>query len=82
MYCEEVSFFLYTIHHRKIEECSVQELRQTRRRTQAGLTPGKDDNEVWHNSCRNKLKASMGVQYQIFYHGMTKNAISVLDISE
>ena len=32
--------------HRKIEKCSVQELRQTRRRTQAGLTPGKDDNEV------------------------------------
>ena len=39
-------------------------MRQTRRRTQAGLTPGKDDNEVWHNSCRNRLKVSMGVQYQ------------------
>jgi len=21
--------------------------------------PGKDDNEVWHNSCRNRLKVSM-----------------------
>ena len=40
--------------HRKIEKCSEQELRQNRRRTQAGLTPGKDDNEVWHNSCRNR----------------------------
>ena len=29
---------------------------------QASLTPGKDDNEVWHNSCRNRLKVSMGVQ--------------------
>ncbi len=40
--------------HRKIEKWSEQKLRQTRRRTQAGLTPGKDDNEVWHNSCRNR----------------------------
>ena len=46
--------------HRKIEKCSEQKLRQTRRRTQAGLTPGKDDNEVWHNFCRNRLKVSMG----------------------
>ena len=51
--------------HRKLEKCSEQELRQARRRTQAGLTPGKDDNEVWHNSCRNRLKVSMGVQYEI-----------------
>ena len=29
------------------------------------MTPGKDDNEVWHNSCRNRLKVSMGVQYQM-----------------
>ena len=29
-------------------------MRQTRRRTQAGLTPGKDDNEVWHDSRRNE----------------------------
>ena len=46
--------YLILNSHRKIEKCSVQELRQTRRRTQAGLTPGKDDNEVWHNSCRNR----------------------------
>ena len=26
--------------------------------------PGKDDNEVWHNTCRNRLKVSMGVQYE------------------
>ena len=26
------------------------DLRQTRRRTQAGLTPGKDDNDVWHKA--------------------------------
>ncbi len=39
-------------------------MRHTRRRTQAGLTPGKDDNEVRHNSCRNRLKIFMGVQYQ------------------
>ena len=39
-------------------------MRQTRRRTQAGLTPGKDDNEVWHHFCRSRLKVSMGVQYQ------------------
>ena len=38
-------------------------MRQTRRRTQAGLTPGKDDNEVWHHFCRSRLKVSMGVQY-------------------
>ena len=44
--------------HRKSEKCSEQELRQTRRRTQAGLTPGKDDNEVWRNSCRDRLKVS------------------------
>ena len=50
--------------HRKIEKCSVQELRQTRRRTQAGLTPGKDDNDVWHNLCRNRLKGSMGACYR------------------
>ena len=50
--------------HRKIEKCSELELRQTRRRTQAGLTPGKDDNEVWHHFCRSRLKVSMGVQYQ------------------
>ena len=46
--------------HKKIEKCSEQKLRQTRRRTQAGLTPGKDDNEVWHIFCRNRLKVSMG----------------------
>ena len=40
--------------HKKIEKCSEQKLRQTRRRTQAGLTPGKDDNEVWHIFCRNR----------------------------
>ncbi len=39
-------------------------MRQTRRRTQAGLTPGKDDNEVWHHFCRSRLKVSMGVQYE------------------
>ena len=50
--------------HRKIEKWSEQKLRQTRRRTQAGLTPGKDDNEVWHHFCRSRLKVSMGVQYQ------------------
>ena len=49
--------------HRKIEKWSEQKLRQTRRRTQAGLTPGKDDNEVWHHFCRSRLKVSMGVQY-------------------
>ena len=52
--------------HRKIEKWSEQKLRQTRRRTQAGLTPGKDDNEVWHHFCRSRLKVSMGVQYDIF----------------
>ena len=26
--------------------------------------PGKDDNDVWHNSCRNRLKVSVGVQYE------------------
>ncbi len=41
-----VLMFFILNSHRKIEKCSVQELRQTRRRTQAGLTPGKDDNEV------------------------------------
>ena len=40
-------------------------MRQTRRRTQAGLTPGKDDNEVWHHFCRSRLKVSMGVQYYL-----------------
>ena len=50
--------------HRKIEKWSEQKLRQTRRRTQAGLTPGKDDNEVWHHFCRSRLKVSMGVQYK------------------
>ncbi len=30
-----------------------------------GLAPIKDDNAVWHNSRRNRLKVFMGVQYQI-----------------
>ncbi len=29
---------------------------QTRRRTQAGLTPGKDDNDVWRKSVRKDMK--------------------------
>ena len=29
---------------------------QTRRRTQAGLTPGKDDNEVWRKPGRKEIK--------------------------
>ncbi len=29
-----------------------------------GLAPIKDDNAVWHNSRRNRLKVFMGVQYQ------------------
>ena len=28
-----------------------------------GLAPIKDDNAVWHNSRRNRLKVFMGVQY-------------------
>ena len=31
-------------------------MRQTRRRTQAGLTPGKDDNEVWRKSDRKDIE--------------------------
>ena len=31
-------------------------MRQTRRRTQTGLTPGKDDNDVWHKSGRKDIK--------------------------
>ena len=60
MFVSFVSFIRYTIRLRKIENCSGQELRQAKRRTQAGLTPGKDDNDVWLNSCRNRLKVSMG----------------------
>ena len=30
-----------------------------------GLAPIKDDNAVWHNSRRNRLKGFMGVQYQV-----------------
>ena len=29
-----------------------------------GLAPIKDDNAVWHNSRRNRLKVFMGVQYE------------------
>ncbi len=29
-----------------------------------GLAPIKDDNAVWHNSHRNRLKVFMGVQYE------------------
>ena len=50
--------------HRRVEKCFEQKLRQTRRRTQAGLTPGKDDNDVWHNLCWNRLKGSMGACYR------------------
>ena len=50
--------------HKRVEKCFEQKLRQTRRRTQAGLTPGKDDNDVWHNLCRNRLKGSMGACYR------------------
>ena len=32
------------------------DLRQTRRRTQAGLTPGKDDNDVWHKADRKEIE--------------------------
>ena len=31
-------------------------MRQTRRRTQAGLTPGKDDNDVWHKADRKDIE--------------------------
>ena len=68
--------FLFILNsHKKIEKCSEWELRQTRRRTQMGwrpsrttedadgLAPIKDDNAVWHNSRRNRLKVFMGVQY-------------------
>ena len=30
-------------------------MHQTRRRTQAGLTPGKDHNDVWHESDRKDM---------------------------
>ena len=30
-----------------------------------GLAPIKDDNAVWHNSRRNRLKVFMGVQYKM-----------------
>ena len=40
------ALFFILNSHKKIEKCSEQELCQTRQRTQAGLTPGKDDNEV------------------------------------
>ena len=30
-----------------------------------GLARIKDDNAVWHNSRRNRLKVFMGVQYEI-----------------
>ena len=44
---EQIRFLSLILNsHRKIEKWSEQKLRQTRRRTQAGLTPGKDDNEV------------------------------------
>ena len=46
-----------------IEKTCEQKFRQTRRRTQAGLTPGKDDNEVWHIFCRKRIKVSMGASY-------------------
>lgn len=33
-------------------------LGRTRRRTQAGLTPGKDDSEAWRRADRKSLKGS------------------------
>ena len=54
------------LSYKRLEKCSEQELRQTRWRTPEGLTPGKDDNDVWHNSCRSRLKVYMGVQYEQF----------------
>ena len=71
--------FLILNSHRKIEKWSEQKLRQTRRRTQAGLTPGKDDNEVWHHFCRSRLKVSMGVQYKDEKSGKNLNQTAMAD---
>ena len=41
---------------KRFQKICEADLRQTRRRTQAGLLPGKDDNDVWHKSDRKDLK--------------------------
>ena len=58
---------LIRIFDRRVRKRFEQELRQTRRRTQAGLTPGKDDNEVWHNSCRNESNNFVKYSYSIYH---------------
>ena len=47
---------LYYYPIKSFKKISETELRQTRRRTQTGLTPGKDDNDVWHKSGRKDIK--------------------------
>ena len=47
---------LYYYPIKRFKKICEADLRQTRRRTQAGLTPGKDDNDVWHKSGRKDIK--------------------------
>ena len=42
-----------------------------------GLAPIKDDNAVWHNSRRNRLKVFMGVQYYMIPDEKMPSAVAV-----
>ena len=42
--------FLYYSLIKRFQKICEADLRKTRRRTQADLTPGKDDNDVWHKA--------------------------------
>ena len=41
-----------------------------------GLAPIKDDNAVWHDSRRNRLKVFMGVQYHTAFRIPRRRSIS------
>ncbi len=57
--CERGSFLCALSYYYLIERfqkiCEA-DLHQTRRRTQTGLTPGKDVNNVWHESDPKDMK--------------------------
>ena len=46
---------LYYSPIKRFKKICKADLRQTRRRTQAGLTPGKDENDVWHKVDRKDI---------------------------
>ena len=55
-FCVLLYLFSYYYPIKRFKKICEADLRQTRRRTQTGLTPGKDDNDVWHKSGHKDIK--------------------------